>query len=216
MVISGYGIQLVQLSREDLELVRVKRNAGPIRARMQYREEITPEMQVKWFEQINNESNNFYVIVTNGEKVGLINGSEVDWEKRVTGNGGIFIWEEKYWDSVVPTAASILLTDLTFLVGLERVHIKVLRDNPKAIGYNTRLGFRLIEGQADEQNQVYELTEHDYELHVGGLKKSLHKQYGQDIAVKVDNPEHPFCKRIIAIHGKLSPEKKAHFHLEIL
>jgi RimJ/RimL family protein N-acetyltransferase len=216
MIIRGYGISLVQLTEHDLELVRVMRNSEQVRDHMQFREHITPEMQQKWFARINNEHNNFFVIESNGKKVGLINGSEVDWEQGITGNGGIFIWDESFRDSVVPTAASLLLSDLTFIVGLKKVRIKILRDNQKAINYNQQLGFRLVAGQEAEENQLYEMDEFSYAESVANLKKSLHKLHGREMNVTIDNPDHPFCARIIRIYANLPEEVKQYFKLSVV
>lgn len=215
MIVRGYGVELHLLSEEDLELVRVKRNSDFIRDRMEYREEITPEMQQQWFRTINNAHNNYYVIVYQNEKVGLISGNQVDWEKRETGNGGLFIWEEKFRDSLVPIAASLLLTDLTFLIGLERVRIKVMRNNTRAVTYNRLLGFELLEGQEHNESQLYELTKERYEARTGKLKQTLHRQYGPEIITTVTNPEQPFCRKLISIYNQLPEDRKVHFKLQV-
>jgi UDP-4-amino-4,6-dideoxy-N-acetyl-beta-L-altrosamine N-acetyltransferase len=77
--LEGYGIVLTRLTAHDLELVRVKRNSEEVRSYMQFRDEITPEMQVKWFSSIDNEHNNYFLIHHGDEKVGMISGAEIDW-----------------------------------------------------------------------------------------------------------------------------------------
>lgn len=54
MIISKYNIRYIRLQEEDIELVRKWRNHPSITKYMVYREEITPEMQKKWFASINN------------------------------------------------------------------------------------------------------------------------------------------------------------------
>src|ERR1041385_8348137 len=109
MIIKGFGISLHRLQHDDIELVRQKRNAPNVSSFMEYREEITPEMQEKWFQSINNEKNNYFLIEYNGEKIGLIYAAEIDWEKMITGNSGIFIWDEQFRKTSVPLAAALLL-----------------------------------------------------------------------------------------------------------
>jgi UDP-4-amino-4,6-dideoxy-N-acetyl-beta-L-altrosamine N-acetyltransferase len=215
MIIRGYGIELTLLAEEDIELVRQKRNSAHVRRHMEYREEITPAMQEKWFRSIDNEHNNYYVITTKGKKVGLINGAEVDWDKHETGNGGIFIWEEEYWNTLIPVSASLLLTDISFIVGLERIYIKVLRDNPRAITFNRMLGYKQLPGQENVYNQRYLLTEDAYREATARLKTQLYKRYGETLTCTVNDPARPFCKKLISVYAALSPEKQNRFRLEI-
>src|ERR1017187_6809502 len=112
MLIRKYGITLKRLKEEDIELVREMRNSAAIRSTMAYREQITPEMQKKWFESINNKFNGYFMIIHEGTKIGLINGKNIDFEKR-TCEGGIFLWDENYKDTIIPALASIIMNDWT-------------------------------------------------------------------------------------------------------
>lgn len=159
---------------EDIELVRRHRNSDPIRNTMEYREEITPAMQEKWFHSINNLQNNYFVIVHKGEKIGLISGAGIDWQKKETANGGIFIWDPSSLKTSIPLRASLLLTDLSFILGLERTYIKVLKDNDTAISYNTGMGYELLPGQENITNQTYVLTAASYREKTQKLRKVLH------------------------------------------
>ena len=49
MKLEKYGICLEKLTHDKIELVRRWRNHPKIRRYMEFREEITPEMQEKWF-----------------------------------------------------------------------------------------------------------------------------------------------------------------------
>jgi len=213
MIIRGYGIELILLREEDIELVRQKRNSELVRRHMEFREEITPAMQQAWFRSVNNERNNYYLIAGEGKKVGLINGAQVDWEKKETGNGGIFIWEESSWNTLVPLSASLLLTDISFLIGLERIYVKVLRDNPKAIAFNKQLGYELLPGQEEIYNQGYVLREPAYRAATEKLKAPLQKLFGERFYCIMDDPSQPFAQKIAALHPQLSEEKKKKFTL---
>lgn len=173
MILEGYGIRLERLKHEDIELVRTMRNSDHIRNHMAYREIITPAQQEKWFHSINNEHNNYFLIIYNGKKCGMISGAEIDWNKLETGNGGLFIWDEEFHGTSVPLAASLLLTHLSFLIGFRRTYIKTLRDNTRAITYNTTFGYRLEPGQENERNQLYSLTREQFYASTKAFRKTL-------------------------------------------
>ncbi len=206
MIISGYGIQLIRLTHKDIETVRNWRNSSQINRFMEYREYITQEMQEKWFASIDNVDNNYFLISYKGEQIGLINGSQTDWNAKETRSGGIFIAKEEYLKTLIPLRASLLLTDLSFIVGIERTFIKVLKDNPVAISYNLNLGYELLPGQENQYNQQYVITEDSYAVKITKLKKLLTKGVDEKIMFIIDDPEsevsHFFAERI-----RNTPEK---------
>lgn len=162
MILQRGGIKLVRLQKENIELVRRWRNDPDIQKRMEYRAHITEEMQVAWFDRINNIYNSYFLISVEDEFVGLIHAADVDWEKNVAGNCGIFVWDKRYIESPKTVEASLLFTDFGFCCGMERIYIKILRDNKASISYNKAMGYRLLPGQSDVMNQMYELTPEAY------------------------------------------------------
>ena len=162
MIVERGNIKLCRLTEEHIELVRQRRNAPEIQKRMEYREHITPEMQLDWFNKINNVNNNYFLIETNDKFIGLINGENVEWDTGITNNGGIFIWDNDYMESIEILQATLLLTDLGYYLGLKNNYIRVLRDNLRAIAFNTSLGYKLLPGQEQIYNQKYELTANSY------------------------------------------------------
>lgn len=156
---------------------------------MEYREEITPEMQLKWFKSIDNESNNYYIIREGEQKIGLIYGANIDWEKMETGNGGIFIANENYWNTNIPIASTLLLMEISFMLGLKRTYIKVMRDNQKAIEFNQGFGYELLKGQENIMNQKYVLTPETYKKSTQKLREILEKLYSNKIEIIINNPE---------------------------
>ncbi|MDF1672846.1 MAG: GNAT family N-acetyltransferase [Vicingaceae bacterium] len=172
MKIIGYGIELHRLTQKDIELVRKHRNSTTINQYMEFRDPISEEQQKQWFQSINNLNNNYYIIIHQNNKIGLIYGAEINWDKLETGNGGIFIWDTYYWDSMIPACASILLTDTSILLGLKRTYIKVLKDNIKAIAFNKMLGYKICENQ-NQNNQQYVLAINDYKLKREKLIKNI-------------------------------------------
>lgn len=172
MIIRKYGLTLRRLQEDDLELVRQMRNSSAIRAVMQFRDEITPEMQQAWFARVNNFENYYYVVEYEGKKIALINDKNMDWEKR-TSESGLFFWDKDYIHTFIPMLASMVLLDVGFYYLQWRTsYIHVMRDNPSAIDYTTRLGYTLCEGQQNEQNQLYCLTRDLFEQATIKIRKA--------------------------------------------
>lgn len=158
MKICKYGITLKRLRQEDIEFVREQRNSEQVRKYMQFREEITPEMQQTWFESINNFDNFYYIIEYKGVNIGLLNDKNMDWGKR-TSESGLFLWDESYINTIVPVLASLCLLEVGFYyLNWETSYIRVLRGNQQAIEYVNSLGYMLCEGQESEENQKYYLN----------------------------------------------------------
>lgn len=150
MKLIRYGITLNRLTFEDLELIRQWRNSEKIRRNMIFREEITPEMQQEWFRSIDNYNNFFYIIEYNGEKIGLIDNKGTDWQAGST-QSGLFIYEEKYRETHIPVAASLILMQIGYgLLNVQETRIKVLKDNQKALNYNLYFGFEICRNNPDE------------------------------------------------------------------
>lgn len=204
MIIKGYGLELVRLRHDDTEMVRNWRNAAHISRYMEFREYITPEMQEEWFRSIDNVNNNYFIISVDRVKIGLINGSQIDWEAMETGNGGIFIWDSQYSKTLAPLRASFLLTDLSFFLGMKRTFIRVLRDNPAAISYNVSLGYTLLPDQEEVYNQQYVLTKESYSEKTRRLKQTLSKAYPPEITVIIDDPENASSQMLLTKYHLLS------------
>ena len=114
MKLIKYGLTLKRLTKEDIELLRNWRNSESVNRFMEYREYITPEMQEKWFESINNPNNFYYIIIYNDEKIGLINDKGFDRFGKATSEAGLFIAVDKYKNTFVPVLASLILLEVSF------------------------------------------------------------------------------------------------------
>ncbi len=150
MRISKYGICLVRLTEDDLELVRYWRNNDEIKKYMNFQEYITPEMQQKWFLSINTSENFYYIIEYKGDKIGLVNDKNIDWREK-TAEGGMFIWDKKYLNSIVPLKVSMLMLEIAYiLLGWNKTYIKVRKDNTRAVEYNRKLGYEVVHDNESE------------------------------------------------------------------
>ena len=173
MRLQKYGIELVRIREEHLELVREWRNSEKIRNNMIYREYITSEMQSDWFKSINNYDNFYYIIYFKDEAVGLINNKNTD-RSVGSSDSGLFLYNEKYYDTHIPIAASFILIEIGFyLLRGNDVKIQVLRSNKKAMEYNLKIGFELKEENPEKEFSDYILTLDSFTRKTQKLRQAL-------------------------------------------
>lgn len=150
LTLTGYGVTLRRLTHDKIEMLRQWRNDPKIQQYMVYREYITPEMQERWFEKINNDNNFYFIIEYEGREVGMINIKDVDYEKK-TGEPGIFIYADELWNSDVGMRASFCFGDFVWgTLGLESMYIHVVASNKRALEYNLFLGYEVQSGYENE------------------------------------------------------------------
>ncbi|MGE5424447.1 MAG: GNAT family N-acetyltransferase [Syntrophothermus sp.] len=180
-----YGITLERLKEDDIELVRQWRNSDPVRLNMNYQKLITPEEQREWFRSINNEHFHYVMIHYKGEKIGLLNDKNIDWENR-TSETGIFIGRPEFFHTFVPYLVSLAgIETLFYFVGWKKQYAHVLRSNSNAIKYNLELGYRLCEGQEGIEHQRYELTRESFEQSAGKIRKMVRSISGKDVKSQI-------------------------------
>ena len=185
LVLQQYGVTLRRLTEEDIELVRHWRNQSDIANYMEYRNFITPEQQIVWFKSINNKFNYYFVIEFEGKKVGLINSKNYNPAEGF-GEGGIFIWDNDYINSLVAVYSTLCLLNFVFftLKLCKKSKARILRTNERAIHYNQLIGYKLLAGQENVENQLYELTLEDYVKHGTKLNKAACILNEEDITLK--------------------------------
>lgn len=173
MTIKQYGVTLRRITKNDLELLRYWRNQQSVKMYMDYREYITPQMQQKWFESVNNKFNYYFIIEFEGKQVGLINAKNFSYENGF-GEGGIFIWDNDYINSFAAVFSTLCLLNFVFFkVKLCKLsHARILNDNDRAIHYNQLTGYKLVAGQEGIYNQLYELSIEDYIKNGSKLNKA--------------------------------------------
>jgi len=185
MKLFKYGITLERLKKADIELVRQWRNSDPVRLNMEYRQIISPEQQLEWFNSIDNLQNNYLLIHYKGEKIGLLNDKNVDWEAR-TSESGLFLGKHVYYASFVPYLVSVAGIETTFyFLNWKKQFAHILRSNQNAIKYNIQLGYRLFEGQESFENQQYEMTRESFEQKAGKIRKAVRLLAGDDVKTRL-------------------------------
>jgi len=93
------------------------------------------------------------------EAVGLINNKNTD-RSVGTSDSGLFLYNEKYYNSFVPIAASFILIEIGFyLLRGKDVRIQVLRSNKKALDYNQKIGFEVFNDNTKNEYIEFILTQ---------------------------------------------------------
>lgn len=224
MIIRKYGITLRRLALEDIELVRQMRNSEDIRQVMQFREEITPEMQLKWFESINNFENYYYIVEYQGKDIALINDKKMDWEAR-TSESGLFFWDKNYINTFIPILSSLVMLEMGFYyLDWNISYIHIMRDNFTAIGYCQQIGYELADCQDEKENQLYFLSRKNFELKGRNIRRAAKafideesgegyvlfeaKDYKSGIAQRL---EQYFAEAKVHLNSKVIPQGKLYF-----
>lgn len=165
LILKQYGVTLTRIQEKDIELIRYWRNQSDIVNFMEYKNYIFPEAQKKWFASIDNKLNYYFIIEFENKKIGLINVKNYD---RIAGfgEGGIFIWDKNYIGSFAAVFSSLCLLNFMLLkVNVcSKSRVRILSNNDRAIHYNKLLGYKLLQDQEKEINQLYELDVKDYLL----------------------------------------------------
>ncbi|MBE7443353.1 MAG: hypothetical protein HS119_12980 [Flavobacteriales bacterium] len=187
MIIKKYNIELHRLDINDLELLRQQRNSQNIRERMVYQEIISEQQQLEWFNSIDNFNNLYLIIHYQGKKIGVINGKNANFEDK-TSEGGIFIWDEEYINSIVPALCSIIMHDYNFYVcEFEKTFIKVLKNNVAAITFNKLFGYEVIEDSSDSKFYNCVLTKERYIERINKYRKSITNLYNDEGVLEIEN-----------------------------
>jgi hypothetical protein len=163
MKICKYGITLNRLRKTDLEFIREKRNAKEALSHEESPVEITTEMQLEWFESVDNFENFYYIIEYNGAKIGMLNNKKVDW-KACTSESSMFLWDETLVDTFIPSLAALCLIEIGFYYLKWNVcYIRIPIDNVKAVDNALSLGYELTKGKENVENHLYYLTRELFE-----------------------------------------------------
>jgi len=180
MQYTKYGITLIHLMEQEIELVRNWRNDPIVAKNHEFQKYITREEQQKWFRSIQNINNAYFVIRYEGSNVGVINAKNIEWEQHAF-ESGIFIPDPLAYNTFIPAVISIMMTDLFFRVFLwEKIYAHILKTNLPVIRYNQMLGYTLCDGQKDIDNQLYELTSEMFDQTAGKLLNAMKTVMGQD------------------------------------
>ncbi len=179
MIVSKGNIVFRRLTHNDIELVRNWRNSTEVSQFMEYRDFITPEMQESWFSSINNNNNFYFIIKYKNEKIGLMNGKDIDWDERSM-ETGVFISNQKYLNTEVPLLAVLTFSELGIMTFDLKIYAHILNSNDRAKRYNKFIGFKLCAGQENVENQRYVITKESYAKKAKLIRAAFLKLTGND------------------------------------
>lgn len=185
MIAEQYGIKYKRINIDDIEMLRYWRNQHYIRSKMQYKEYITPNMQIKWFESINNKFNYYFIIEHQQKKIGLINCKDANPDTGIA-EGGIFIWDKNYWGTSIPALASLTMLQAVFDVfqSGEASIAKVSCDNETAINFNLKLGYQITGKTPDEKYFEFFLSKDRYNNYCRKLINAANILYKEESELK--------------------------------
>jgi len=160
--LTGYGIILRQLEACDLEKLRLWRNSPDVVRYMACREQITPKMQERWYADVRERGDLYFMICDDGQDVGVINLKEIDL-RAGEAEGGIFMAREEFCNTLTPFRASLCLLDFGFeVLRLIRKRVHILDGNKRSIRFCTMLGYKPTPIVANGSNRRYYLERDDY------------------------------------------------------
>lgn len=161
MELTNYGITLQRLTEDKIELVRNWRNDPKISSTMFFQDYITPEMQQKWFNRVK-DVDLYFIVVYQGEEIGLINVKDINPEKR-TGETGVFIYEDKYLNTDIAYRAHLVMFDYIYIeLNFLNTYSHIRKDNPRASRFIEFLGAICDETNSDESSRSYVLEKEKY------------------------------------------------------
>jgi UDP-4-amino-4,6-dideoxy-N-acetyl-beta-L-altrosamine N-acetyltransferase len=169
-----YDVLLERLTLDKIELVRNWRNDPKISQYMDFREYITSEMQLNWFNKINNDNNYYFIVIYKNENIGLTNIKDIDYIKKC-GEPGLFIYKDEYLNTDVGFRIALCYSDFAFdYLNLEYLSGHVLSNNKRSIRFSKALGYIIPEDQADKMKLSGFLTKERYLEHKEKIIKLLH------------------------------------------
>jgi RimJ/RimL family protein N-acetyltransferase len=187
MIISRYGINLVRVQKEHIELIRVWRNDPKIRDYMFFKSEITSAMQKNWFNSVNNDQNFYFMVCPADTPIGLISISSIDYDHHKA-FAGLFIYDDNFLGTDIPVRSSLCLLDVFFTyTTIETLYAKVLNSNIVADQYNTSLGFERIKKIELGQGYEYGLDKEKYFKKANSLRQAAMKIYGSKTTISFHN-----------------------------
>ena len=160
IVLEGYGVTLHRLTHDKIEMLRQWRNDPKIQQHMFYREYITPEMQERWFANLDKKCNFYFIIEYESKEIGLINVKNINYEHK-TGESGVFIYNDDFLNTDVAYRAHLVMFDFIYNeLKLVSTYSHILCENNRAKRFMFYMGGRAQ--SAAEDNTAYILYAVDY------------------------------------------------------
>ncbi len=189
ITLSKFGIELVQIQPDDLEMIRSWRNADEVRRVFEYKTIITPNDQKKWFAQLDTSRNFYFVFSHKGLPLGVVSIKEINWDAR-GGEAGIFLGDTIYVKSPVPITAVIILMQFAFnVLNLNYLIAKIHQENNIAIEFNKALGYTRMKGEEQSIFQRYRVNENQFNNKKNRLLKSMDRLISSSVKINFNDED---------------------------
>jgi UDP-4-amino-4,6-dideoxy-N-acetyl-beta-L-altrosamine N-acetyltransferase len=134
---------ILKVDKKLKELVRNWRNSDEIRRYMYTNHHITKTEHEKWIENLKTKNiARAWIIKYDGKPVGLVYLSNIDYKNKTT-DWGFYIADESSKGKGVGSAALYKLMEYVFdEMNFDKMHTKVLENNPIAIKLYEKFGFK--------------------------------------------------------------------------
>jgi hypothetical protein len=120
----------------NLEEALEVRNVAFVRERMLYSAPISIEQHIRWFSEINNNANFYFLVRLHGEAIGVINIKGFD-SVESKAELGIFFGKEQIINSVYPVICAFTLQDFALeILGIKNLYTKVKKEMSDVIQFN--------------------------------------------------------------------------------
>lgn len=138
-----YGVRLVPLVQDDIEMVRQWRNDPKIADLMLDKTHITIEMQRQWFARLQLDNDRFYYLAWfKDQPIGVASLIGVNREAGSC-EPGMYIYVDEYRNNIVPFCVAFALNDLAFeVLGLSQLFGKIFANNTPSIRFHEASGYR--------------------------------------------------------------------------
>ncbi|WP_421319671.1 GNAT family N-acetyltransferase [Aeromonas veronii] len=145
-----YGVKLVALAQDDIEMVRQWRNDPKIANLMLDKTYITSEMQQCWFDRLQHATDQFYYLVWfKNQPIGVTSLIKVNRDAGCC-EPGMYIYVDEYRNNIVPFCVAFALNDLAFEeLGVSQLFGKIFANNQPSVRFHEACGYRHYETQED-------------------------------------------------------------------
>ena len=142
---------ILDVNKDLVELVRTWRNSENVSKFMFTNHHISKEEHQRWIGKLQNaDTAKAWIIKYNGKPVGLSSLSDIDYNKKST-EWGFYIADESTRGKGVGSASLYKLMEYVFdEMNFEKMHTKVLDNNPTALKLYDKFGFKK-EKELDEK-----------------------------------------------------------------
>jgi RimJ/RimL family protein N-acetyltransferase len=141
----SHSILFSKLLEKDIEIVRNWRNDTEVNRFFLNKKYITAEQQIVWFKHINPNTQRYFMVSKDDEKIGLFYLTNINQrEKSCEPNG--FIGNKKYLQT--PTAGIILINFFSMVfdkLGFETLQGKVVKENISFINIHKKMGAEIVD-----------------------------------------------------------------------